>query len=330
MIEINGGMGGGSVVRIAAALSAMTQKPCKITHIREKRANPGMQAQHIAAVKAVAVMCDASVKGCFIGSPGIEFAPREMNGGALELDVGTAGSVALVLQAVIIAALGAKETVRARITGGTVNKWAPSLSYLQNVTLPILGKMGYDASVTVVKHGFYPKGGGIVEAVIKPRALKPVELMERGGVARIFGTAIASSDLKSAKVAERMAKAAMIEGATITAGYVPVLSTGGIVDLFAQCEYSMLGVSALAERSRSAESVGKEAAALLQASIATSAAVDEHMADQILPYLAVAGGSVRVPFVTEHCIANMKVIKQFLETTFGVKENTIEVKSPLR
>ena len=324
MLEINGNAGGGSVVRIAVALSAMTQKPCKITHIREKRANPGMQAQHIAAVKAVATMCDASVTGCFVGSSGLEFTPKEMKGRTFELAVGTAGSIALVLQAIMIAALAAKEVVRVKITGGTVNKWAPSLSYLQNVTLPILKKMGYDATVNVIKHGFYPKGGGIVEAIIKPRTLKPVNLTERGGVTRVLGTALASSDLKKGKVTERMAKTATIEGANIKAEYTETLSTGGIIDMFAQCEYSVLGVSVLAERDKSAESVGKEAASLLQEAIESNAAVDEHMADQILPFLAVAGGAVRVPRITEHCIVNMNVINQFLKVPFSIKENIIK------
>lgn len=314
-------------MRIAAALSAMTGTPCRITHIREKRTNPGMQAQHIAAVKAVAAMCDASVKGCFISSPSLEFTPKEMKGGIFELDVGTAGSIALVLQAVMIAALNAKETVRVKITGGTVNKWAPSLPYVRNVTLPILKKMGYDATVNVVKHGFYPKGGGIVEAAIKPRRLKCINIIERGGVASIHGIALASSDLKKGRVAERMAQAATIEGANVNVEYAETLSTGGIVDLFAHCERSVLGASVLAERGKSAETVGKEAASLLQKALETGAAVDEHMADQILPYLALAGGSVRVPHITEHCTVNMGVIKQFLGTEFTNEGNVITVRT---
>ena len=340
MIEIDGsyGEGGGSIVRVAVALSAVTGKPCKITNIRAKRRNPGLQAQHSTAVAAVAKLCGAEVKGSEIGSVEIEFYPHEIKGGSLSLNVGTAGSTSLVLQTLMMPAMHCASPLDIKIIGGTLNRWAPSIGYIQNVTLDILKRMGYKGEVRLNRHGFYPRGGGEVESKISPSVLLPIELVKRGKPMQVFGTCIASNDLVKAKVAERMQKFArerlfkefriMPE---IKAEYVDVYSTGGGCDFFVLYENSIIGSSAIAERGKSAENVAQEALASLLENHGSNAALDEHMADQILPYLAVAGGRVKVAKLTSHCLTNIWVIGKFLDVKFEVNERVIECKhqSPL-
>lgn len=336
MLEIDGssGEGGGSIVRMAVALSAVTGKPCRIFNIRAKRRNPGLQAQHSTAVAAVAKLCSAEVKGNEIGSAEIEFYPHEIKGGSLSLNVGTAGSTALVLQALMIPAMHCKETLDIKIIGGTLTRWAPSIGYIQNVTLDILRRMGYKGGITLHKHGFYPKGGGLVEAKVLPSKLMPIELLKRGKAMHVFGSCIASRDLEKAKVAERMQKHArerLFKNFHITpeikAEYVDAASTGGGCDFFVLYENSVIGGSAIAERGKSAENVSQEALSALLENHESQAPLDEHMADQILPYLALAGGRVKVAKITSHCLTNIWAIEKFLGVKFEVKENTISVSS---
>lgn len=331
MIEIDGsfGEGGGSIVRIAVALSAVTGKPCKIINIRAKRKNPGLQAQHATAVNAVAKLCNADVEGNEIGSTEIEFYPKEIKGGSLSLNVGTAGSTALVLQALMIPAMHCASPLDIKIIGGTLNRWAPSISYIQNVTLGILKKIGYKGEIILNRHGFYPRGGGVVEAKIMPATLLPIELIRRGKPVHVFGSCIASRDLAKAKVAERMQKFARERlfkefqiVPEIKAEYVDTYSTGGGIDLFALYENSIIGASAIAERGVSAEKVAQEAITNLIENHNSQAPIDSHMADQIIPYLALVKGEskVKVAKITNHTRTNIWVCEQFLDIRFVINE----------
>ena len=330
MLEIDGsfGEGGGSIVRIAVAMSAVTSMPCKIFDIRAKRRVPGLQAQHLAAVNAVGKLCNADIRGNEIGSTEIEFYPREIVGGSLSINVGTAGSTALVLQALMIAAAHSTSVVDIKIAGGTLNRWAPSIYYLQNVTLPLLRKVGYKADIILKRHGFYPRGGGMVEAVIQPSKILPIELLKRGKAMQVKGIALASSDLAKPKVSERMQKTARdrlfkVFGFVpeIKAEYTDTLSTGGGIDLVAVYESSIIGASALAEPGKSAEKVAKEALDSLIQSHDNGAPLDRHMEDQFIPYMALAGGgAIKAAEITEHTRTNIWVCEQFLPVKFEIDE----------
>jgi len=154
-------------------------------------------------------LCDASVKGAFVGSGGIEFVPGDVRGGGFKLDVGTAGSVALVLQALMIPATRLGEGLTVSVSGGTDVMWSPPVDYLKNVTLPVLGRNGYDVKLEVEKRGFFPKGGGNVKAIIKPNQKpSPIELTERGSFKGAAGISYAADDLSGKRVVERQMKSA--------------------------------------------------------------------------------------------------------------------------
>jgi RNA 3'-phosphate cyclase len=337
MLEIDGsyGEGGGQILRTAIALSAVTGKPCKITNIRSRRRVPGLKSQHLTAIAAVAKMCNADLKGNELGSTEIEFFPRKIKGGSLSLNIGTAGSTALVLQALMVPAIHSEKQLDIKITGGTLNKWAPSMHYLQNVTLALLKKIGYKAEIIVRKHGFYPKGGGLIEAKIEPGSISAMNWIKSGRVLELTGLCLASKDLQEARVAERMQKVARLGvfrefqlSPKIKTEYVES-DTGCGIDLVAVYENSIVGSNALGEPGKRAEKIAKEALQDLIELHNSDACLDKYMSDQIIPYMALGTmndrkkSSVKVVDVTDHTKTNIWVVEKFLPVKFTVEEKII-------
>jgi RNA 3'-terminal phosphate cyclase (ATP) len=162
VIEIDGsfGEGGGQVLRTAVALSALLGREVHIKNIRAKRPNPGLRAQHMTAVKAVAALCDAETIGLEIESTELSFMPRKIVSGSFKFDVGTAGSISLVLQALMPAGAFSSGGTEFEITGGTDVRWSPTIDYVRFVILPMLSRLGYAAELKLIRRGHYPKGGG--------------------------------------------------------------------------------------------------------------------------------------------------------------------------
>ena len=298
MIEIDGNYleGGGQILRTSLALSAVTGKHVHITNIRKGRKNPGLQVQHLEAVNSMKTLCNADVSGASLHSTELTFIPHAISSGRVEIKIPTAGSTGLVLQSIMIAAVHAEKKVSIDIKGGATNgKWAMPMNYAKHVLLPLLEKMGYDAKIDIMKYGYYPRGGAEVKVEINPAKLAPIELVERGDVASIEGISHASEMLKDKSVAERQAKSAaeIIEKYTgiktkINILYPDTLNPGSAIELFAKTEKSVLGSDNLGEIRKKAEDVGKEAAQKLVEEIKSGACVDEHAADQLLPYMALA------------------------------------------
>ncbi len=321
MIEIDGslGEGGGQILRTSVAFSAVMQEPVRIKNIRAKRDNPGLRAQHMNAINAVAELCNAATKGIEIGSREIEFVPSEIKTKKLNIDIGTAGSITLVLQALMIPAIYTKEILEIKIHGGTDVRLSPSIDYMRFVTLRILKKFGYNSEIDLVRRGYYPAGNGLVIARIHPvEKLKNVNLMEEGKILSINGISHAHKDLWKSDVAERQAGSARLgifnklqTDSKIQKEYADALSYGSGITLWADTENSVIGSDSLGERGKRAEIVGNEAAEKLIKEIQSNAPLDKHMGDQIIPYLALAGGSVMVSRITEHARTNVEIVRKF-------------------
>ena len=325
--------GGGQIIRTAVALSALTGKAVKIEKIRAGRPNPGLAAQHIAAIEAVAKLCNAEVRGATIGSQTVEFEPKKISDGEISVNIATAGSIGLVLQALLIPAAFAEKPLKIRIEGGaTFGKWAPPVLYFEHVVLPNLSKAGFSSKINILKNGFYPKGGALVEVEAEPAEMKEINLLERGEVEKICGISIASNHLKNARVAERQKDAviraleSLGKSIEIKAEYVDASCAGSGIVLWADCGNSVLGADAIGELYLPAEKVGENAAKKLLKQIDSGACLDEWMADQVVPYLALAGGFVKVAEITPHTETNIWVVEQFLGKKFEVdKANRIKV-----
>ena len=314
------GEGGGQILRTAVALSAVTGEPVEINNIRKNRPKPGLSPQHVKAVQSAAALCDGEVGGCSLHSTELTFIPGKINGGAYYIDIGTAGSITLLLQCLMPIAMHSPDTVRLKISGGTDVSWSPTIDYMRFVTNLALSRMGYDGSINLVRRGYYPRGEGCVEAVIAPAKLKRMEF-ETNTCSVIHG--ISHSSRLPAHVAQRQADSArkllQQEGfdTRIAIETKDEISTGSGLTLW--CGY--MGASALGKPGLPAEKVGSLAADLILSELKSQAGVDEYLADQLIPYMGLAGGgSFTTRIISLHTRTNIWVTELFLDVKFNIQE----------
>lgn len=307
-------------------------KPVKIYNIRAKRSDPGLKAQHATAINALAKITQAKVTGVEIGSRTITFQPDKPQGGSFKFDIGTAGSISMVLQTIMPCSAFAQSTTRLEIIGGTDVAWSPPIDYIKNVTLPILMKMGYNSEFLLVRRGHYPRGGGQVRAVINPvKKLSPLNLTERGEILSIKGISHAvrlpqhvaqrQSDSAQNKLRKAGFKDVEIRLEWYEQGKDHHLGPGSGVVLWAETDSgSVIGADALGERGKPAEKVGEEVADKLLKEIERDAPIDSHLGDMLIPYLAVADGrsEIKVTELTLHLISNISVTEKILNIKFDV------------
>lgn len=340
MLEINGsfGEGGGQILRTALSLSCNLKKPFRIFRIRANRKNPGLSPQHITCVRAAQLISGAEVKGDSIGSSELVFIPGNVQSGHYKFDIGTAGSTSLVLLTVLLPLCLIVPMTRDRfrvddeseitITGGTHVPWSPSFHYLKDVFLPFLKTLGVDAQLYIEKWGFYPKGGGIIRASIKPiKSLLPVKLEKRGDLKTLKGlSAVGNLPLS---IAERQKTSALkiLKSSSLNADIeclsVPCIGKGTfffLVNEFKNTATSIAGFSSLGKIGKKAEDVGKDAAEELVSFLSGSAAVEKRLADQVVPFLALSNGksSFTTSEITKHLLTNIWVVKKFLDVKVEV------------
>ncbi len=327
MIEIDGsyGEGGGQILRMAVALSALTSRDVRITNIRAGRPKPGLKRQHMTAIEAVREICGGRVEGLKEGSMEVEFFPGKIEEGLHHFDIGTAGSITLVLQSCILPSVFAERDTRISVSGGTDVRWSPPWDYFRNVFLPLLDRMGISIDGKLVRRGYYPRGGGAVEVVIHPCG----EIIPIG-----FGTGnekefdvrgVVNFSSLPEHVAERVRSAAEKElrGKGIEAKIDvkrEVASSPGVgIVLWAKDRHGrMLGADSLGERGKPAEKVGREAAVSLLEEIESGTDIDIRAVDQILPYAALANGtsSFRCRGISNHAETEMWLLEKFLDVKF--------------
>ncbi|WXG42751.1 MAG: RNA 3'-terminal phosphate cyclase [Promethearchaeati archaeon SRVP18_Atabeyarchaeia-1] len=336
MIEIDGSLleGGGQILRTSVAMSALTGDPVKVTRIRAKRENPGLQAQHISAVDAIARLVDAKVEGLQRGSQSIEFHPKQIRGDHFKIDVGTAGSVSLILQALAPVACFAPSGVSLELTGGTDVPFSPSFDFIELVFIPIIRRMGCQITTQLVKRGHYPRGGGTVKVTIAPvpDRLASIRLDEFGEVDSIKGVSHAVKLPRH--VATRQADAAREK--LISNGYRNVeievwhmddqishLGPGSGIALCASTtSNARIGADCLGEKGKPAEEVGIEAATKLIGLLDRRCAVDLNLSDMMIPYIALASGksTMLASDLSLHTKTNMAIVKEFVNTEFTISQ----------
>jgi len=322
------GEGGGQVLRTSLSLSAITGRPLRLVNIRAARRKPGLMPQHLTGVRALARICNAEVQGDKLGSQELTFVPGTApQAGSYTFDVaqvakgGSAGSVSLIAQTVLLPLALAPGTSEVTLRGGTHMPWSPVYDYLKRVYLPTLRWMGLEAKVQIVKWGWYPEGGGEVRATIQSlpsqARLGGLILRQRGELLRVRGLSASSSLPKH--VRERQ------EGTALQAlrsnGVNPRLDvldapskgTGSVVFLWAEFENVLAGFTALGERGKPAERVAEEAARALLDYLHGDGALDRHLADQVILPLALAAGpsSFTAESVTQHLLTNAWAVNQF-------------------
>jgi RNA 3'-terminal phosphate cyclase (ATP) len=331
LITLDGsrGEGGGQILRTALTLALWTGRAFRIVKIRANRTQPGLRPQHLTAVAVAADLARAEVAGAAVGSRELTFRPGSYAPRDLEIDIGTAGSTALVLQALHLPlALRGNHAVRIALTGGTFNPSAPSFPFLETTWRSYLAAFGAPVALAMPRAGFYPRGGGRLDAWIEPAHLRPWTRTERGPLRRIQGVA-GVANLR-AGIAERMRARALARLAAhgLTAEIAltewPSPGQGAAISLTAEHDESIpTTFVGLGERGKPSEVVADEAVEeLLAFERVAGAAVDPHSADQILIPLALAPGrsSYTVSAVTEHLRTNAATIRAFLDHAIAIDE----------
>ncbi len=323
MLILDGSDAGGQFVRTACALSAITGKAVKIANVRGARPEPGLKVQHIEGIRALGELCNAEIKGLEKGSRELEFVPRDFSEKDIVVNISSAGSIGLVLQALLIAAIKFEKPVKIKfIGGGTWGKWAPPVLYIEKILFTLLGCESALVA-NIKKDGFYPVGGADVDVTVKPLKPDQINILEKGKLLEISIFSTASEILRKASVAERQAQAAEEElrkkfsvPIKYEIKYSASVSAGSGILVIGKYEHSLLGGDAIGEIGKKAEAVGGEAVKNFLAEI--SGAIDRHAADMLLPYMAFCGGSFATSAITHHIVTNCSVIEKFLPVKFDI------------
>jgi len=336
MITIDGseGEGGGQVLRNALALSLVTGQPFRVTNIRGRREKPGLMRQHLTAVEAACTIGNAECEGVAIGSGEIAFRPGAVRAGDYKFAVGTAGSTGLVLQTILMPLLAAGGPSRLVLEGGTHNMMAPPFDFLEKAYLPILNRMGPRVEVRLIRHGFYPRGGGRVEVDIAPAPLAPIDCLDRGALRRVSATAmfaglpfdIADREIRTAR------KLLDWPDEAFTVRQLPEeLGPGNVLLLEAEFDKVAEIVTGFGKLGVSAESLAKTAAHRMAGYLASPAFAGPYLADQLLlPFALAGGGAFTTVKPSQHARTAADIIALFtgLRFTFAQQADGTHLVAP--
>jgi RNA 3'-terminal phosphate cyclase (ATP) len=326
LITIDGsqGEGGGQILRTSMALAAIGGCALRIGRIRARRPKPGLQRQHLQAVRAAARVCNGHLEGDELGSSSIVFTPQAPTAGDYRFDIGSAGSTALVAQTVLPILWRAGGASTLEIHGGTHNPMAPTVDFLRESFLTALHGLGVSTTISLLRHGFNPAGGGIVQISVQPwQAAVPLELHERGKAIDRHAQVLLAN--LPAHVAEREALA-IKHGLhwshdEVDEEEVAADGPGNAVQIRLRHARCTTCFTAIGEPRLRAEAVAQLAVRAAQRHLATTAPVCPHLADQLLLPLAIgAGGSFRCSAVTEHTRSNAAIIAAFLGPVVEIDE----------
>jgi RNA 3'-phosphate cyclase len=334
LFEVDGSQksGSGTILRLSVALAAISGQALHIYNIRHRRPQPGLKPQHLEAVLTAAKLCNAETRGTVLKSKELWFTPNEVKGGNFEAEIGTAGSIPMLLLTVLPICAFAKGPVRLHVSKGGTDTWsAPTINYLRFVLLPALRRLGLNAQISVHRYGYYPKGMGEVTLTTEPcRELRPLCLEKFGSLKSIKGFSVCTF-LTEKRVAKRQADAAKeyLAGKDCSASIEVVndtsnpLQKGSSIVLWAETDTGvLLGADAIGELGKPSETVGGEVAEKLYAEVSAKPTVDVHLADTLIPYMALASGSSAflTRIISDHLEANIWLAEKMLSAKFNVKK----------
>ncbi len=319
MLLIDGSPGGGQLLRSSLSLSLITRRAFRIERIRAGREKAGLLRQHLTSVLAAAEVGDAIVQGADLGSTELTFEPRALRGGSFRFDIGSAGSTMLVLQTILVPLLVASEPSDVILEGGTHNPSAPTFEFLRASFLPLLKRMGAHVAIALERPGFYPAGGGRVHVRIEPAGLHPIEILERGAlIAKRARAAVARlpvdiADRELAVVGWRESFAETLEGSR---------GPGNVLTLEAEFETVTEVVTGFGQKGVRAEVVAQRALDEMNRYLGSNAAVGEHLADQLLLPMAIAGGGAFTTIEpSAHTLTNADVIRKFMNVDVKIERD---------
>jgi RNA 3'-terminal phosphate cyclase (ATP) len=339
VIEIDGSRhsGSGTLVRQAVLFSALTGQPVRIFNARARRTKPGLARQHIHVVEALRDLVNATAEGVTPGSQEIVFRPGVMAGHRqYRWDIGSAGSTINLALSVLPVLAFADAPTQVQLSGGLFQDFAPSFYHLRHVMGPLLARMGLHAQISMARPGYVPRGDGIVNISVAPTrtTLDPIVMDHPKSVERVWGIAM-SSHLEQRRVSQRMADAA--QDILVSAGHTASIETindtsavqaGAGLALFADIQGgARLGADGAGAPGRPAEAIGQYVARQLLNDLRSSATLDRHAADQVIPFAALAAGEscFRIPEETEHIASNAWLAAMFVGVEVKIQEQVMTI-----
>ena len=322
VVDGSQGEGGGQVARVALSLAAATRTPLRVVNLRANRPEPGLKAGHLAALRALAQLCDGEIEGAHLGSQEVALRPGVVTGGEHEFAIETAGPVTLLLQAILPAMAASHQAFTLRLRGGTNVAWSPQWDDFVHVHVPLLRRVGVEVEATLHRRGFFPQGGGEVEVHVETPGLHHVDLTEPGEL-RALKAVVPSHGLPR-HVMERagLTIAEAFQGlrkVDVETDFHRGPGTGMAVALRAECAHAVLGADAVGRKGTRVEDVVMEAAASLKADLRARAGVDVHQADQLPVFMALAGGG---RYTCRHLTPHARTVLDLLPTFLPVGVET--------
>jgi len=319
-LKIDGsyGEGGGQIVRSAITLSCITKTPILIENIRKNRRVPGLRPQHLIAIKLLSKICNAEVQGLNAGSTAIKFIPKNLENNTLSEDIGTAGSISLILQVLIPAVSISKKSLELSIIGGTDVPWSPTSNYTKYVLGEAYSRMGMNFSMEITKRGYYPKGGGLVKVKIYPlKKLKPISLTKRKTKSvKLF---CSYSDLSSERIKNEVQQTEnFLKDADFSIDSEIkeeiALNKGGSLMIYSQDSSSITGYDALTDTTT------KISKRISNNFIRSNLGVDNYLSDMIvLPASLIDETSFyRIKEITKHLETNLYVTSNITGCKYGI------------
>ena len=331
LVKIDGsqGEGGGQILRTTISLSAITGKPVEVINIRVNRANPGLRPQHMTAIKIIADLFHAEFENLKIGADWIRFLPSDkFKGGSVKFDIGTAGSIPLILMTVVPAVSLSNNSVQIEVTGGTDVKASPTIDYIKHIVAESYRSIGIKFSVNVLKRGYYPKGGGVVQSTILP--CKSPGTLEMLAARHVEPKIISVCSQLPLHVAKRQISSAIIAlekkeilCSNYTASIETSASPGSSILIYSASDFGLyIGGDSIGEPSKRAEAVGKEAADRFLESMLAQALVDPFLADMLVLPLALSKGTsrYRVARLTQHLLTNLHVASEITGCKYSIEQ----------
>lgn len=332
MITIDGsyGEGGGQILRSAISLSAITRNPVEIINIRKGRNNNGLRPQHFSSIKAASSICNAKVSNFEIGSTKIVFSPNQITTNQIEIDIGTAGSITLLLQTIIPIVVFNNNFFKIKIIGGTDVKWSPTIDYFRYIIVKAFSVIGINVEIEVIKRGYYPKGGGIIEAIIKTSKLKPFVINKNINDKSVEIKSVVSNLPKSiankqANSASQILKSKGYKINSMISEESESNSPGSSIIIYSSNNKNnqFVGYDKIGERGKSSEIIGKEAAIGFINENISQTPVDSHLGDMLIPILSLIPyqSSYMVSKITSHIETNLFISKLITGCNFSVKKH---------
>jgi RNA 3'-terminal phosphate cyclase (GTP) len=322
MLQIDGSSGGGQILRTALALSVLTQQPFTLDNIRKDRPQPGLREQHLQGLLAIVELCEGEVSGAELDATKVVFTPGKKINDHILISIRTAGSIGLILQTLLPIATRQKLSIKIK-GGATHGKFAPPIEHFTNVLLPLLEE-NIKSNIEIHHYGFYPKGGARVDIVLEPKDKKQIVTQKSEKIIDVTIFSLAAKGLRKKSVCERQAESAttVISGEL---GLTPIViqkevdsqNLGSSIQITLKTNLSFYGGDKVGELGKRAELIGESAGKSLIRDF-KNGSIDIHTADMLVPFLALCGGEMVVPRMSNHITSNIKVTSLFLGDIFVI------------